>query len=53
MTIYFWRGRRWTKRKIAVREVYETPLLPGFELPLAKLLAVSDAYADEPPTSDF
>jgi hypothetical protein len=24
-------------------EVYSTPLLPGFQLPLAKLLALSDA----------
>jgi Uma2 family endonuclease len=46
MTIFFWRGRRWTKRTIAAGEVYQTPLLPGFELPLAKLLAVSDAYRE-------
>jgi Uma2 family endonuclease len=28
-------------------EVYRTPLLPGFELPLARLLAAADAWRDE------
>ena len=31
-------------------EVYKTPLLPGFELPLAKLLAVSDKYRHVKPS---
>jgi Uma2 family endonuclease len=36
-------------RKHVVREnqVYTTPLLPGFELPLAKLLALADQWADQ------
>lgn len=29
---------------IAERETYQSPLLPGFELPLARLLAKADAY---------
>jgi Uma2 family endonuclease len=29
-------------------EVYSTPRLPGFELPLARLLAVADAWAQAP-----
>lgn len=46
MTVYFWRGSRWTKRTLSERETYSTPLLPGFELPLATLFAVSDKYTD-------
>jgi Uma2 family endonuclease len=44
MVVYFWRGRRWVKRTLTEHETYTTPLLPGFELPLAELLAVSDKY---------
>ncbi len=43
-TIYRWRGKRWVKQVVKENDVYQTPLLPGFELPLAKLLAVSDKY---------
>lgn len=46
MTVYSWRGQRWIKRKIAEGTLYRTPLLPGFELDLARLLAVSDKYAE-------
>ncbi|HEX4591741.1 MAG TPA: Uma2 family endonuclease, partial [Gemmataceae bacterium] len=31
---------------IAEGSTYATPLLPGFELPLAKLLAVADRWAE-------
>lgn len=44
MTVYYWRGQKWVKRVLREHETYRTPLLPGFELSLAKLLAVSDAY---------
>jgi Uma2 family endonuclease len=44
LTVYHWRGARWAKRVIHEAETYRTPLLPGFELPLAKLLAISDQY---------
>jgi Uma2 family endonuclease len=44
MTVYFWRGSRWIRRVVREQETYTTPLLPGFELSLAKLLAVSDKY---------
>lgn len=44
LTCYHRRGARWAKRVIRETETYRTPLLPGFELPLAKLLAVSDQY---------
>jgi Uma2 family endonuclease len=48
MTVYFWRGARWTKRLVAESDVYRTPLLPGFELPLSELFAISDRYGGEP-----
>ena len=44
LTVYYRRGARWAKRIIGEAETYHTPLLPGFELPLAKLLAVCDQY---------
>jgi len=34
-------------RVVAATETYQTPLLPGFELPLARLLAAADQW-DEP-----
>jgi hypothetical protein len=34
---------------IREKDVYRTPLLPGFELPLAQLLAIADEW-DEPAT---
>jgi Uma2 family endonuclease len=46
MTVYSWRGRRWVKRTVAEGTIYRNPLLPGFELDLARLLAVSDKYED-------
>lgn len=46
LTVYYWRGKRWTKKTISAKEDYATPLLPGFELSVAKLLAVSDKYLD-------
>ncbi len=44
MLIYSWRGKRWVKRTVAEEATYRTVLLPGFELPLEKLLAVTDKY---------
>jgi Uma2 family endonuclease len=45
MTIY--RRTKTGTKKIVVKEgdIYRTPLLPGFELPLARLLAVADRWA--------
>jgi Uma2 family endonuclease len=56
MTVYRWRGKRWVKVVVRESETYQTPLLPGFELSLAKLLAVSDKYNDlerTPPHNDY
>jgi Uma2 family endonuclease len=44
LTVYGWRGSRWVKRVIGQADTYSTPLLPGFELSLARLLAISDEY---------
>jgi Uma2 family endonuclease len=46
LTVYHRRGARWVKRLIGEAETYRTPLLAGFELSLAKLLAVTDQYQD-------
>lgn len=46
LTVYHRRGQRWVKKTVPEGETYRTPLLPGFELPLAKLLAISDQYQE-------
>jgi Uma2 family endonuclease len=44
MTVFFLDG---TERLVAETETYESPLLPGFQLPLARLLAISDEWSEE------
>lgn len=46
LTVYDRRGARWVKRVVREAETYRTSLLPGFELPLTKLLAISDQYQE-------
>lgn len=48
MAVYSWHGKRWTKREYGETATYTTDLLPGFELPLVGLFAISDRYADTP-----
>ncbi len=36
------------KRVVRAQQIYTTPLLPGFELPLGRLLAIADEWGDEP-----
>jgi Uma2 family endonuclease len=48
LTVIRYRPRRPEVLVINEKEVYTTPLLPGFELPLKKLLAVADML-DKPP----
>ena len=43
MTVYRRDGDEVVEVTVREHEIYSTPLLPGFELPLAKLLALSDA----------
>jgi Uma2 family endonuclease len=47
MTVYFAPPAEPKERVVAESETYATPLLPGFELPLKKLLELADQYADE------
>jgi Uma2 family endonuclease len=45
MTIYLFSGEKDEERVISEKQTYETPLLPGFQLPLARLLALADRWA--------
>jgi Uma2 family endonuclease len=47
MTVYFPPAEESNERVISENETYTTPLLPGFELPLRRLLALADKYRDE------
>jgi Uma2 family endonuclease len=47
MTVYFQPPTEPRERVVTETETYTTPLLPGFELPLARLLQLADEYADE------
>ena len=45
LTVYrFTRGKTTTKA-VTEQQTYTTPLLPGFELPLASLLALTDRWS--------
>jgi Uma2 family endonuclease len=45
LTVFTRQGNRTRKRVVAEKESYTTDLLPGFVLPLAKLLALADRWA--------
>jgi Uma2 family endonuclease len=47
MTVYFQPPTEPKERVVTESETYTTPLLPGFELPLKKLLELADQYAEE------
>jgi Uma2 family endonuclease len=47
MTVWHWRGKRWAKKVVRGAARYETPLLPGFEMPLKGLWKVSDKYDEQ------
>jgi Uma2 family endonuclease len=47
MTVVFNKPEGPSERIVHENEVYTTPLLPGFELPLGRLLAVADEWARE------
>jgi Uma2 family endonuclease len=44
MTVCFKRRGKVTDRVVKENEIYRTDLMPGFELPLARLLALADAW---------
>jgi Uma2 family endonuclease len=45
MTIFTMRGGRIVRRVIRQNQIYKTKLLPGFELPLRRLLELADYWA--------
>ncbi len=47
MTVYFLPPANPSERIVTESENYTTPLLPGFELPLKRLLKLADQYTDE------
>jgi Uma2 family endonuclease len=47
LTVYRWQGKRWAKLAVPESEIYATPLLTGFQLAVAALLAVSDRYTQQ------
>jgi Uma2 family endonuclease len=47
MTVYYQAPVDPAERVVNENEIYTTPLLPGFELPLKQLLQLADQYADE------
>ncbi len=44
MTAYRFDGRKVTVKKVAARQSYTTPLLPGFKLPLSRLFKLADRW---------
>ena len=48
MTVFRRGADGFEEQTISDRDVYITALLPGFELPLGKLLAVCDAWKKKP-----
>ncbi len=44
MTVYIKKGKGWQERVLTEKDVYRTPLLPGFELSVGKLLGVADQW---------
>ncbi|MBI3467440.1 MAG: Uma2 family endonuclease [Planctomycetes bacterium] len=49
MTVYRRRGKKVDRHEIGERETYRSDLLPGFELPLARLLAIADRWRKRKP----
>ncbi len=48
LTVFTPAGARFKARVLSEKQTYTTKLLPGFELPLGKLLAVADASPEDP-----
>lgn len=46
LTVFTQRGKKPQKSIVSEGETHTTNLLPGFELPLARLLALADAWAE-------
>src|SRR5579871_1008273 len=50
LTVYTFSGTKTRKRVYHQNQVYKTELLPGFELPLARLFALADRWEGEEAT---
>jgi Uma2 family endonuclease len=46
LTVFFRHGKSVKKQVVKETETYTTPLLPGFKLPLAQLLALADDWQE-------
>jgi Uma2 family endonuclease len=47
LTVFTLRAGKIKKRIVRTHQTYQTPLLPGFELPLARLFALADRWPEE------
>jgi Uma2 family endonuclease len=47
LVVFFRQGGKIRRRIIAADESYRTPVLPGFELPVGKLLALADRWGND------
>ncbi|HEV3263306.1 MAG TPA: Uma2 family endonuclease [Gemmataceae bacterium] len=47
MTVYVRHGSKFRRRVLKEDQIYTTTLLPGFELPLARLFALADRWPEE------
>jgi Uma2 family endonuclease len=47
LTVFALHGRRYRRRVLREHQTYTTDLLPGFELPLARLFALADRWTGE------
>lgn len=52
MTVHILENGDFRKKVVPARQVYRTKLLPGFELPLARLFALADQWDDEEATEE-
>jgi Uma2 family endonuclease len=52
MTVFSRSTGKIKRRVIRANQVYQSPLLPGFELPLARLFALADRWPAEEATTD-
>jgi Uma2 family endonuclease len=52
MVVFSRQGNQVKRRVIAENQVYKTPLLPGFEVVVAKLLKLADEWGDSEQTTE-
>jgi Uma2 family endonuclease len=48
MTVHILEDGKYRKRVLQAKQTYRTKLLPGFEVPLARLFALADQWDEEP-----